>query len=276
MNDFSDIDIKTENSGTQSELNYLDIQLDRRNSSLRLLRHDKKNCLLCHQDEKSPVVNEDEQNEQQKVRLDILRHVERLANPVWTKQSKQALLHLKQRHFQTFQDICLYSEVCNMVSSCGYRLSARRFLQELFLDLNFIDLMTDYNRSLRERLFSNRTVVRKDSKDDLKKEVVFVTASDTNRNVIKGFELKNVEEEIKSPEKEPQKPNILNLKLTYSENKFPIKHNQTNFVPQSVKSGLKSPDSYKNFNIGHSLDAKTAFLQSESTQNKSVLQTDDT
>lgn len=72
-----------------------------------------------------------------KVTGNILRHVQRMANPVWSKQSKMALLEMKQKHPQSFQDICLYSEVCRALSSNTYRLYARRFLQELFLDLDF-------------------------------------------------------------------------------------------------------------------------------------------
>lgn len=67
----------------------------------------------------------------------ILRHVQRMANPVWSKYSKMALLEMKQKHPASFQDICLYSEVCKALSSNTYRLYSRRFLQELFLDLDF-------------------------------------------------------------------------------------------------------------------------------------------
>lgn len=67
----------------------------------------------------------------------ILRHVQRMANPVWSKQSKMALLELKQKHGATYQDVCLYAEVCRALSANTYRLPARRFLQELFLDLRF-------------------------------------------------------------------------------------------------------------------------------------------
>lgn len=68
---------------------------------------------------------------------EILKHSERMGNPVWHKQSKQALLGLKQKYAEAFQSICLYSEICKIVSQNTYRLNARRFLQELFLDLNF-------------------------------------------------------------------------------------------------------------------------------------------
>ncbi|XP_053949989.1 rapamycin-insensitive companion of mTOR isoform X1 [Anastrepha ludens] len=67
----------------------------------------------------------------------ILFNVQRLANPVSAKQSKMALLELKQKHPTSFQDICLYSEVCKALGRSSYRMNARRFVQELFLDLNF-------------------------------------------------------------------------------------------------------------------------------------------
>ncbi|XP_075155173.1 rapamycin-insensitive companion of Tor isoform X2 [Haematobia irritans] len=72
-----------------------------------------------------------------KLTANILYNVQRLANPVSAKQSKLALLELKQKHPASFQDICLYSEVCRTLGRCSYRMNARRFLQELFLDLDF-------------------------------------------------------------------------------------------------------------------------------------------
>lgn len=68
---------------------------------------------------------------------EILKHAERMGNPIWHKQSRQVLLSLKQKYPEVFQNVCLYSEICKLVSQSTYRLSARRFLQELFLDLNF-------------------------------------------------------------------------------------------------------------------------------------------
>ncbi|XP_037816868.1 rapamycin-insensitive companion of mTOR isoform X1 [Lucilia sericata] len=72
-----------------------------------------------------------------KLTANILYNVQRLANPVSAKQSKMALLELKQKHPTSFQDICLYSEVCRTLGRSSYRMNARRFLQELFLDLEF-------------------------------------------------------------------------------------------------------------------------------------------
>lgn len=76
-------------------------------------------------------------DEADRIRVNILRHVQRMANPVWSKQSQTQLLDLKQKHASAFQDICLYSQVCQLLGKSTYRLGSRRFLQELFLDLDF-------------------------------------------------------------------------------------------------------------------------------------------
>jgi hypothetical protein len=47
---------------------------------------------------------------------------------------------LKQKFPSAFCDLCLYSEVCQMLSKYAFRLSARRFIQELFMDLPFDEL----------------------------------------------------------------------------------------------------------------------------------------
>lgn len=71
------------------------------------------------------------------IRKQILKNIERMSNPVWTKVSKQSLLQLKQKYPASFQDVCLYSEVSYKLAHSTYRLMARRFIQELFLDLTF-------------------------------------------------------------------------------------------------------------------------------------------
>ncbi|XP_017025481.1 rapamycin-insensitive companion of mTOR [Drosophila kikkawai] len=85
----------------------------------------------------SPESMLSEDNALDRLTASILYNVQRLANPVSAKQSKMALLELKQKHPHAFQDICLYSESCKTLGRSSYRMSARRFLQELFLDLNF-------------------------------------------------------------------------------------------------------------------------------------------
>lgn len=70
------------------------------------------------------------------IKWDVLKQVERLANPLWMKQARQTLLHYKQQNPQVYQDLCLFSEVSRMLSDSTYRLGPRRLLQELFLEVN--------------------------------------------------------------------------------------------------------------------------------------------
>lgn len=44
---------------------------------------------------------------------------------------------LKQRYPKGFQDLCLYSEVCLQLEAYNFRLPARRFIQEIFQDINY-------------------------------------------------------------------------------------------------------------------------------------------
>lgn len=85
----------------------------------------------------SPDNGQNEENTNEKMNVMVLRNVQRMANPVWCKQSKMTLFKMKQRHPSIFQDACLYSEVCKAISRNSYRSSARRFLQEMFYDVDY-------------------------------------------------------------------------------------------------------------------------------------------
>lgn len=110
--------------------------------------HVREDCLQCcrqraefsYNNSRSDNFNSSESSfsdAPDRVRGHIMRHVLRMANPVWSKQSRSQLLDLKQKYSAAFQDICLYSEVCQQMGRNTYRLGSRRFLQELFLDLDF-------------------------------------------------------------------------------------------------------------------------------------------
>ena len=43
---------------------------------------------------------------------------------------------LKQKFPKAFQDLCFFSEVSSLLGSCSFRLKARRFIQELFEDMD--------------------------------------------------------------------------------------------------------------------------------------------
>lgn len=84
-----------------------------------------------------------DENYNEKIQETILRHVQRMANPVWSKQSKLAMFKIKQKHPHFFQNICLYSDVCVALSQNTYRFSSRKFLQEIFTDVDYTSFYTD-------------------------------------------------------------------------------------------------------------------------------------
>lgn len=104
------------------------------------------------------------------VSAQILRHIQRLANPVWSKQSKNALLELKNKQPQAFQDICLYSEVCRTLGRNTYRPNARRFIQEVFYDLDFETFNNEPNEILvhKEHFGGDETLEIIECEDSLK------------------------------------------------------------------------------------------------------------
>ncbi|XP_012288713.1 rapamycin-insensitive companion of mTOR [Orussus abietinus] len=99
-------------------------------------------CLVCNRGRNSSRENSGEEADS-KLKREILRHALRLANPVWYRNSRQALLRLRQRHPEKFQDACIFSEVSARLGTGTYRMPARRFLQELFLDSPFDSLYSE-------------------------------------------------------------------------------------------------------------------------------------
>lgn len=49
-----------------------------------------------------------------------------------------SFLRIKEKFPYAFDDICLYSEVSHLLSHCMFRLTSRRFIQELFQDVQFM------------------------------------------------------------------------------------------------------------------------------------------
>lgn len=87
----------------------------------------------------------------EKIQEMILKHVQRMANPVWSKQSKAALFKIKQKHPQFFRSACLYSDICTSLSQNTYRFSSRRFLQEIFGDVDYSVFYADAQHVLNRK-----------------------------------------------------------------------------------------------------------------------------
>lgn len=90
------------------------------------------------------IVSDDSANTNMPDRISnvILKNCQKMANPILFKNSRKILMELKQKYPQSFQDLCLYSEVCKYMGTCNYRMTVRRFIQEIFLDLNYDQLFT--------------------------------------------------------------------------------------------------------------------------------------
>ncbi|KAI4899940.1 hypothetical protein NFI96_015470 [Prochilodus magdalenae] len=77
------------------------------------------------------------------LRKEILRLVINLSSSVGTKGNETGLLTIKEKFPCAFDDACLYSEVSFLLASCRFRLLSRRFIQELFLDVQFVPLFDE-------------------------------------------------------------------------------------------------------------------------------------
>nr|UYO77161.1 rapamycin insensitive companion of mTOR [Penaeus japonicus] len=86
------------------------------------------------------------------VRKEILRLITNLLSSIVAKSAEAGLLTLKQRWPQAFRDLCLYSEICIILASYSFRLTARRFIQELFMDLPLNEIFAEANRILTTEL----------------------------------------------------------------------------------------------------------------------------
>ncbi|MFT7797327.1 rapamycin-insensitive companion of mTOR isoform X1 [Arapaima gigas] len=71
------------------------------------------------------------------LRKEVLRLVVNLSSSVGTKGHETGLLTIKEKFPYAFDDICLYSEVSHLLAHCMFRLPSRRFIQELFQDVQF-------------------------------------------------------------------------------------------------------------------------------------------
>ncbi|MEQ2185016.1 hypothetical protein GOODEAATRI_013835 [Goodea atripinnis] len=74
------------------------------------------------------------------LRKEILRLIINLSSSVGTKGNETGLLTIKEKFPYAFDDICLYSEVSHLLSHCMFRLTSRRFIQELFQDVQFMPM----------------------------------------------------------------------------------------------------------------------------------------
>lgn len=150
------------------------------------------------------------------------------------KQARQFLLHSKQKNPCIFQDVCIYSDVCKMLSETSFRLGPRRFIQDLFLEVNFITFQSQNTEILSKE--AKTMIIKKIDEsiqgaairsntvsslgmEDRKQELFSKNISFTNKTITRGFiiEPSNVVDESfedrLSPTKfEPRSPPLTSVK----------------------------------------------------------------
>lgn len=81
---------------------------------------------------------------------EVLRLITSLGNSFGNKADETALLVLKEKFPETFKSLSLYYDVSEILSQYSFRLTARRFIQELFHDIAFNELYTDAQEVLKK------------------------------------------------------------------------------------------------------------------------------
>ncbi|GFN88091.1 rapamycin-insensitive companion of mtor [Plakobranchus ocellatus] len=111
-------------------------------------------------------LTEDSETGRELIRMEVMRLIVNLGSSVGLKASETGLLNLKQRFPKCFRDICFYSEVCHLLSTYSYRLLARRFIHELFDDLNTELLLESSYQYLDIDTYQHMEPIRQDSLDE--------------------------------------------------------------------------------------------------------------
>ncbi|XP_068594516.1 rapamycin-insensitive companion of mTOR-like [Brachionichthys hirsutus] len=84
------------------------------------------------------------------LRKEVLRLIINLSSSVGTKGHETGLLTIKEKFPYAFDDVCLYSEVSHLLAHCMFRLTSRRFIQELFQDVQFMPMYEEAEAILRK------------------------------------------------------------------------------------------------------------------------------
>lgn len=93
---------------------------------------------------KSAMMDDGEQVQKRlEQRKDALKVISTLNASVGANKAEEVLLRMKQQAPSIFKDLCFYSEVCQLMGHFSFRLTSRRFIQELFMDVSFEALADD-------------------------------------------------------------------------------------------------------------------------------------
>lgn len=167
-----------------------------------------------------------------------MKQVENIANPILIRITKQGLLHYKQKNPDAFTDICLYSEVSKTLSETYFRLTPRRLIQELFLEVKYDCL---FKSSLHVLASERKPIINAPSNPLMRKKSYAHIANERRRveltskvvpqfkNVTKGFNI------------EPKVPRNLNIDIKKGTlDEFTDRYSPTKLEPRSPPITLDS------------------------------------
>ena len=113
---------------------------------------------------KSNIAMQELESAKQKAhkRKEALKIISTLNASVGALRTEETLLKMKQQSPHTFKDLCFYSEVCQLMGHFSFRLSSRRFIQELFMDVSFEVLNEDARKLLATQNHERPTIEEDD------------------------------------------------------------------------------------------------------------------
>ena len=113
---------------------------------------------------KSNIAMQELESAKQKAhkRKEALKIISTLNASVGALRTEETLLKMKQQSPHTFKDLCFYSEVCQLMGHFSFRLSSRRFIQELFMDVSFEVLNEDARKLLATQNHDRSTIEEDD------------------------------------------------------------------------------------------------------------------
>ncbi|CAF5133234.1 unnamed protein product [Rotaria sp. Silwood1] len=94
-------------------------------------------CMMCTNNTTNLTPHEHSHVTMQADFADVKALASRLIAAIHTDEVEKKLLSWKESRPQIFDNICLYSEVCYILSLSSVRVAAQRFLHDLFSDCQF-------------------------------------------------------------------------------------------------------------------------------------------
>ncbi|CAF4205007.1 unnamed protein product [Rotaria sp. Silwood2] len=116
-------------------------------------------CMMCSNNITNITPHENSHINMQADFADVKSLASRLIAAIHTDEVEKKLLSWKESRPQIFDNICLYSEVCYILSLSSVRVPAQRFLHDLFSDCQF--------QKLRKRRRQIDTLLEEDDDDSM-------------------------------------------------------------------------------------------------------------